>query len=215
MQSCCPVTGNFHREMLLKFLVLAAAVGLLLMQGGNFHCNVLAYLCNLCQLKFFYEIFFSWRRRYANTYYLQTICCTLAMLLPSLFMFFKTYLLTGNCQCYTDTVCAGDTINVTEAGLQIAVQADCCVGTNAGLSYNGGSSCNLCIGMSVRYLQWVTALFQFMGLRKLHMMWWRMNGWTQCFNSMWREWHSLLVLLSLESSPPQQMALQVSCSPKR
>ncbi|CAI8054951.1 hypothetical protein GBAR_LOCUS29988, partial [Geodia barretti] len=50
----------------------------------------------------------------------------------------------GNCQCFNDTVCAGDTIDVTEAGLPIADQADCCVGTNAGLSYND-SSCNLCI----------------------------------------------------------------------
>ena len=84
------------------------------------------------------------------------------MLLPSLFMIFKTCLLTGNCQCYTDTVCTGDTIDVTEAGLPIADQADCCVGTNAGLSYNDGSSCNLCIGMSVwslQQLQWLTALF--------------------------------------------------------
>ncbi|CAI8002445.1 hypothetical protein GBAR_LOCUS3394 [Geodia barretti] len=51
----------------------------------------------------------------------------------------------GHCQCYTDTVCAGDRIDVTEAGSPIADQADCCVGTNAGLSYNAGSTCNLCI----------------------------------------------------------------------
>ena len=61
-----------------------------------------------------------------------------------------------------DTVCAGDTIDVTEAGLPIADQADCCVGTNAGLSYNDDSLCYLCIGMSVRCLQqlhWLTSLF--------------------------------------------------------
>ncbi|CAI8022404.1 hypothetical protein GBAR_LOCUS13163 [Geodia barretti] len=51
----------------------------------------------------------------------------------------------GNCQCYTETVCTGDRIDVTEAGLPIADQTDCCVGTNTGLSYNDGSSCNLCI----------------------------------------------------------------------
>ncbi|CAI8013544.1 hypothetical protein GBAR_LOCUS8570 [Geodia barretti] len=51
----------------------------------------------------------------------------------------------GHCQCYTAPGCGGDRIDVTEAGLPIADQADCCVGTNAGLSYNDGSSCNLCI----------------------------------------------------------------------
>ena len=147
--------------MLQKLLVVAAAVGLLHMQGGNFECNFLAYLCSLSQLKLFPRNFVAEGTGIPTTYYLLTICFTLAMLLPSLFMFFTTCLLTGNCQCYTDTVCAGDTIDVTEAGLPIADQADCCVGTNAGLSYND-SSCNLCIGMSVRCLQqlhWLTALF--------------------------------------------------------
>ena len=84
------------------------------------------------------------------------------MLLPSLLIFFTTCFLTGNCQCFNDTVCTGDTIDVTEAGSPIADQADCCVGTNAGLSYNVGSTCNLCIGMSVRCLEqlhWLTTLF--------------------------------------------------------
>ena len=53
-------------------------------------------------------------------------------------------LLTGQgfSQCFSSTNCTG--------GLVVAAdQRACCVGTDDGLSFNNGTSCNLCIGMSV------------------------------------------------------------------
>ena len=48
----------------------------------------------------------------------------------------------GLSQCFTNTDCTG---NVVEA----ADRRDCCVKTSDGLSFNDGSSCNLCIGKAV------------------------------------------------------------------
>ena len=45
----------------------------------------------------------------------------------------------GFSQCYTDSACGGTAIAATD-------QRACCVGTDNGLSYNDGTSCNLCIG---------------------------------------------------------------------
>ena len=48
---------------------------------------------------------------------------------------------TGEFQCYTSSDCTGTVINSTD-------QRDCCVGTNDGLSYGDGNTCNCCIGMA-------------------------------------------------------------------
>ena len=52
-------------------------------------------------------------------------------------------LLTGQVvsQCFTSTGCTGDQVPAVS-------QRECCVGTNTGLSYNDGRTCNVCIGMS-------------------------------------------------------------------
>ena len=47
----------------------------------------------------------------------------------------------GFSQCFTNTDCTGDFVPA-------ANQKECCAGTDEGLSYNGGGTCNLCIGMS-------------------------------------------------------------------
>ena len=45
----------------------------------------------------------------------------------------------GIFRCYTRTDCTGTVI-------EAANQRDCCVGTNDGLSYGDGDTCNPCIG---------------------------------------------------------------------
>ena len=46
----------------------------------------------------------------------------------------------GSSQCYTVSACAGTAIAATD-------QRGCCVGTDNGLSYNDGTTCNMCIGI--------------------------------------------------------------------
>ena len=48
----------------------------------------------------------------------------------------------GWSQCYGNTDCTGDIVVGT-----VADQRACCVGTNDGLSFSDGSSCNFCIGV--------------------------------------------------------------------
>ena len=50
----------------------------------------------------------------------------------------------GFSQCYSDTACSGSLVPADN-------QRDCCAGTDEGLSYSNGGTCNLCIGMSVVY----------------------------------------------------------------
>ena len=47
----------------------------------------------------------------------------------------------GSSQCFTNSVCTGTAIAATD-------QKGCCVGTDNGLSYNDGTTCNLCIGIT-------------------------------------------------------------------
>ena len=51
-------------------------------------------------------------------------------------------LLTGQVvsQCFTGTDCTGDQVPASS-------QRECCVGTDAGLSYNDRGTCTVCIGM--------------------------------------------------------------------
>ena len=49
----------------------------------------------------------------------------------------------GLSQCYTVADCTGEEVAAAD-------QRDCCVGTNDGLSYNDGTTCNRCIGMLVK-----------------------------------------------------------------
>ena len=53
------------------------------------------------------------------------------------------YFFAGLSQCYTVANCTGEEVAAAD-------QRDCCVGTNDGLSYNDGSTCNRCIGMLVK-----------------------------------------------------------------
>ena len=46
-------------------------------------------------------------------------------------------------RCFTAANCTGEEVAAAD-------QRDCCVGTNDGLSYNNGSTCNRCIGMLVK-----------------------------------------------------------------
>ena len=50
----------------------------------------------------------------------------------------------GFSQCYSDTACSGSLVPA-------ANQRECCAGTNEGLAYSSGGTCNLCIGMYVVY----------------------------------------------------------------
>ena len=45
-------------------------------------------------------------------------------------------------QCYNNTDCSGAIIPLEVDGLRT-----CCVDTNDGLSYDSGTTCNLCVGM--------------------------------------------------------------------
>ena len=129
----CTAKATFAASMLQKFLAVTAVVGLIFIRGGNSSYERLKEL-QLAAPSCAERNILSHTASSAD--YVTNI-----LTLP-----------TGHCQCYTAPVCGGDTIDVTEAGSPIANQTDCCVGTNAGLSYNNGSSCNLCIGMSVRCL---------------------------------------------------------------
>ena len=57
----------------------------------------------------------------------------------------------GFSQCFTTTDCTG--------GLVVAAadQRACCVGTDDGLSFNNGTTCTLCVGMSVVAIDLVLA----------------------------------------------------------
>ena len=46
----------------------------------------------------------------------------------------------GFSQCYSDTACSGSLVPA-------ANQRECCAGTDEGLAYSSGGTCNLCIGM--------------------------------------------------------------------
>ena len=46
----------------------------------------------------------------------------------------------GFSQCYNDTACSGSLVPADN-------QRECCAGTDEGLAYNAGGTCNLCIGM--------------------------------------------------------------------
>ena len=46
----------------------------------------------------------------------------------------------GFSQCYSDTACSGSLVPADN-------QRECCAGTDEGLSYSAGGTCNLCIGM--------------------------------------------------------------------
>ena len=61
-------------------------------------------------------------------------------------------LLTGQgfSQCFTDTNCTGRVVVAAD-------QRACCVGTDDGLSFNDGTTCTLCIGMSVVAIDLVLA----------------------------------------------------------
>ena len=65
-------------------------------------------------------------------------------------------------------------------------ERECCAGTDEGLAYSAGGTCNLCIGML--YIDLTVAsnriFVQFMGLLKLCMMWMRMIDWTLTSDSM-------------------------------
>ena len=49
----------------------------------------------------------------------------------------------GLSQCYTAADCTGEEVAAAD-------QRDCCVGTNDGLAYNDGSTCNRCVGLLVK-----------------------------------------------------------------
>ena len=57
---------------------------------------------------------------------------------------FLLLLLTGQgfAQCFTNTDCTGGLVEAAD-------QRACCVGTDDGLSFNDGTTCTLCVGMSV------------------------------------------------------------------
>ena len=95
---------------------------------------------------------------------------------------FLLLLLTGQgfAQCFTNTDCTG----------RLVVAADqrvCCVGTDDGLSFNDGTTCTLCVGMSVVAIDLVLASqglgnIQYTGSFILTMMWKRTRDWTLAFN---------------------------------
>ena len=75
--------------------------------------------------------------RRACTYYISEFSRAMV-----LFFLLLVLLLTGQTfsQCFTGSGCTGG---------QVAADSErgCCVGTNDGLSYNGGGSCTVCIGI--------------------------------------------------------------------
>ena len=88
----------------------------------------------------------------------------------------------GLSQCYTAADCTGEEVAAAD-------QQDCCVGTNDGLSYNDGSTCNRCIGMYVVHdvQNWHennSPASQFMDLKTLCMMLTKMRHLTQYFDSL-------------------------------
>lgn len=63
----------------------------------------------------------------------------------------------GASQCYTGTDCTGDVVSASD--LQ-----SCCVDTDAGLSFNDGGSCSICIGrelMCVNYTYIANTAFNY------------------------------------------------------
>ena len=92
----------------------------------------------------------------------------------------QLFLQPGLHNCFTAANCTGDVI--TEA----ADQRDCCVGTNDGLSYNNGSTCNRCVGtllinMCRSGMKITSPASQFMDLKTPCMMFTKMTDLTQCF----------------------------------
>ena len=83
----------------------------------------------------------------------------------------------GFSQCYNDTACSGSLVPADN-------QRECCAGTDEGLSYSAGGTCNLCIGMLYIAVASNRIFVQFMGLLKLSMMWMRMIDWTLTSDSM-------------------------------
>ena len=83
----------------------------------------------------------------------------------------------GFSQCYNDTACSGSLVPADN-------QRECCAGTDEGLSYSAGGTCNLCIGMLYIAVASNRIFVQFMGLLKLSMMWMRMLDWTLTSDSM-------------------------------
>ena len=88
----------------------------------------------------------------------------------------------GFSQCFTNTDCTGGLVEAAD-------ERACCVGTDDGLSFNDGTTCNLCIGMLVVALDLVLASLwlvniQYMGSFILSMMWKRAGDWTLALNSM-------------------------------
>ena len=51
----------------------------------------------------------------------------------------------GLSQCFTSSDCTGDEVVSLD-------KPDCCVGTDDGLAFNDGSSCSLCIGLSLDFV---------------------------------------------------------------
>ena len=98
------------------------------------------------------------------------------------FFFFLFLLLAGEGfpQCYSDTACSGSLVPA-------ANQRECCAGTDEGLAYSSGGTCNLCIGMLYNIHLAVASnriFVQFMGLLKLCMIWMRILDWTLTSDSM-------------------------------
>ena len=85
----------------------------------------------------------------------------------------------GFSQCYNDTACSGSLVPADN-------QRECCAGTDEGLAYSAGGTCNLCIGML--YIDLAVAsnriFVQFMGFLKLCMIWMRVIDWTLTSDSM-------------------------------
>ena len=81
-------------------------------------------------------------------------------------------------QCFTSTDCTGSQVTAVD-------QRTCCVETSDGLSYNDGSTCNICIGTgSVNltfYLYNIVSFFQFMAFFRESTVCKRVTDWTLPF----------------------------------